>query len=697
MEISIPQKLQHEDALLRAIFEDSAMGIVVINEEGFIVKINPFAAHMLGYALDELIGQQSEILVPDSFRSEYLKQLKSYFEKPKSCFIGDEGNLFVRRKDGENFPIDISLSYYHSEGNINVIAIINDIAKRKEKENELRTNERLLKESETKAQILFDHSAIMIWEEDFSGVKLRIDQLKEEGVEDFRSYFSSASEEVVRLAGLVEVIQVNQETLNFYNVQSKEELVTSLPEWFVDESWNIFEEELIALAEGASSFEGEIPVVSPSGEHKVLLVRLSVRPERMNDLSSVLVSFIDITELKKNEALLKEKEQQLLSYSNQLKEKVDIRTKELAESQAKLLEAQQVAGLGYVEYNLISGTINGSKQLFEIYELDSDDPISFEQYNSYVHPEDKEYLLKKMTHAQNNNELYVNEHRVITAKGNVRHIFTKTIRIIKNSLGEAIERRGIVQDITALKIMEHELKENQVKLESALMKERELGELKSRFVSMASHEFRTPLTTILSSSNLVELHLERGNFDRFPKHINNIRSAVKNLTSILGDFLSLEKLEAGKVQFDPEQVDLTDFVGIIIEELKLLAIDDQEIIYRHSGDQTAYIDQYLVRNILINLLSNAIKYSPDGGHIDLHVENGPSNLVIKVKDRGIGIPEGEQQEMFSRFFRASNVSTIQGTGIGLTIVKRYLDIMKGTIRFESQMDKGTTFIVEIPR
>jgi len=151
------------------------------------------------------------------------------------------------------------------------------------------------------------------------------------------------------------------------------------------------------------------------------------------------------------------------------------------------------------------------------------------------------------------------------------------------------------------------------------------------------------------------------------------------------------------VQFNPESVDLCEFVSAILEEINLLVADNQKINYIHSGDKEANIDQHPVRNILINLLSNAVKYSPNGKDIDLHINRKKSSLVISVKDRGIGIPEDQHEQMFGRFFRADNAANIQGTGIGLTIVKRYLDIMNGSINFESQLDVGTTFTVKIPQ
>ncbi|HHG86695.1 MAG TPA: PAS domain-containing sensor histidine kinase, partial [Bacteroidetes bacterium] len=230
----------------------------------------------------------------------------------------------------------------------------------------------------------------------------------------------------------------------------------------------------------------------------------------------------------------------------------------------------------------------------------------------------------------------------------------------------------------------------------ALNKERQLNELKSRFVSMASHEFRTPLSTILSSVSLVARYTEPAQTERRNKHIHRIRGAVKNLTGILDDFLSLEKLETGNVRSHSEVVDLKELLRELREEMQEIAKKEQEIRLEYIGESRIGLDAKMLRNILINLISNAIKYTPEGRLIDIEARTQDGIARIAIRDQGIGIPEEDQKHMFERFFRASNVINIQGTGLGLNIVKRYLDLMGGTIYFESRAGAGTTFFVEVP-
>lgn len=231
----------------------------------------------------------------------------------------------------------------------------------------------------------------------------------------------------------------------------------------------------------------------------------------------------------------------------------------------------------------------------------------------------------------------------------------------------------------------------------ALEKERELNELKSKFVSIASHEFRTPLSTIMSSASLVSQYLQRGDTQNIDKHTARIKSNVNHLTAILNDFLSLGKLEEGRIEINYEEMNVYDFLKEIQEELKSSLKAGQKIIVEcpESVDKV-YSDPRILRNSLFNLLSNASKYSAEDKNIYLDCDVKSDCMTIIVKDEGIGIPEDDKKHMFDRFFRASNATNIQGTGLGLNIVKRYIDLLDGDISFESEYQKGSTFTLSIP-
>lgn len=239
-----------------------------------------------------------------------------------------------------------------------------------------------------------------------------------------------------------------------------------------------------------------------------------------------------------------------------------------------------------------------------------------------------------------------------------------------------------------------ELSENELNL--ALAKEKELNELKSRFVSMASHEFRTPLSTIMSSASLISKYKDESHNDKRQKHVNRIKSAVTNLTGILNDFLSLSKIEEGKVQVSNGDINIQDLCDLVVDEVKGLLKNNQRIEQDHESKIVIHSDKRILKNVLFNLISNAIKYSNPEGVITCKLRTHQNNLIIDIKDQGIGIPENEQKYMFERFFRASNVETIQGTGLGLNIVKRYVELLGGEISFKSKLGVGTTFTIIIP-
>lgn len=237
-------------------------------------------------------------------------------------------------------------------------------------------------------------------------------------------------------------------------------------------------------------------------------------------------------------------------------------------------------------------------------------------------------------------------------------------------------------------------KEAEEKMQQALESEIQLNKLKSNFISLASHEFRTPLSTILSSAFLLESYVAGENKDKLDKHVSRIRASVNLLTSVLDEFLSLTKIEEGKVEPKIEKVNLKDTLESLCQNSKIMAKSGQSILYNHTGATEFYTDPVLVSNIVNNLLSNAIKYSPENAqiHVSSHIGN---QVKLIVRDFGIGISTSDQAHLFERFFRASNTGNIQGTGLGLHILKHYVDLLKGSIEVKSEPGKGSEFIITL--
>ncbi|MGB3207939.1 MAG: HAMP domain-containing sensor histidine kinase, partial [Crinalium sp.] len=258
--------------------------------------------------------------------------------------------------------------------------------------------------------------------------------------------------------------------------------------------------------------------------------------------------------------------------------------------------------------------------------------------------------------------------------------------------------RGITRDIT-------ERKQAEIEIVKALEKEKELSELKSSFVSMTSHEFRTPMSTILSSSELLEHYHHKFTEEKRLAHLHRIQSAIHQMTQLLNDVLTIGKAEAKQLKFQPELLNLGEFCQKLTEEMQLSIGNSHEIIFSQEGEiRPSYLDEKLLRHIFSNLLSNAVKYSPQASTVywQLKIEsNGVANpveerAIFQVQDRGIGIPDADQKRLFDSFFRGTNVGMIPGTGLGLAILKNCVDLHGGEISLSSKIGVGTTFTVILP-
>ncbi|HEY9670659.1 MAG TPA: ATP-binding protein [Waterburya sp.] len=235
------------------------------------------------------------------------------------------------------------------------------------------------------------------------------------------------------------------------------------------------------------------------------------------------------------------------------------------------------------------------------------------------------------------------------------------------------------------------------RIRQALEKEKELSELKSRFIAITSHEFRTPLATIHSSSVLLERYCRDSMNEKKGKHFQQIQTSIDQMLHLLDDVLVIGKADAGKLEFKPAPLDLLAFSRSLVEELQLNAGSQHTITFISSGESTnACMDEKLLRRILTNLISNAIKYSIEGGEVVFQLSCQDEAATFCVQDQGIGIPLDDQKQLFTPFYRATNVSKIKGTGLGLSIVKKCVDLHGGQIFVDSEFGRGTKFTVKLP-
>ncbi|MCD2422151.1 PAS domain-containing sensor histidine kinase [Niabella pedocola] len=510
------------------LFTNASLGIMVANEQGTIVLANPFLLNQFGYSEKELLGQKIEQLIPERYHSRHITHVHHYNEHPKNRPMGLGLDLYAIRKNGTEFPVEVSLGSYQTDQGKYVIAFLSDISKRKEAEQALQ----------------------------------QLNEALEQKVEERTVTLKST---VKQLASLIAETEAKDTELNRINI-------------FLKNIWN-HAEAIIIVTDDA----GIIKMINPAAER-------------------------------------------LLSYSE-------------TELIGKRTPAVFLDETGISLASLIDKAGNGTSNEAEVYYKRKDDshfPVS------------------------------------------------QTFTAMRNTQGTIEGYLMIAMDISKRKKAETDLL-------VALQKEKELSELKSRFVSIASHEFRTPLSTVLSSAYLISKYAEKEDQYRRDKHIQRIVSAVNMLTDILNDFLSVGKIEEGKIQLRRTVFDIEQHLTQTTNELIGLLKNNQQIHYRHEGALQIELDPSLIKHILINLLSNAIKFSPEGSVIELQSTRTPGNLKISVTDNGIGISAEDQLHLFERFFRAANATNIQGTGLGLHIVSKYVELLNGTINCRSQLDAGTTF------
>ncbi|HSM62906.1 MAG TPA: PAS domain-containing sensor histidine kinase [Gillisia sp.] len=275
----------------------------------------------------------------------------------------------------------------------------------------------------------------------------------------------------------------------------------------------------------------------------------------------------------------------------------------------------------------------------------------------------------------------------------------KQIQELNLKLEDRIAERTIKLNKTVLELKSeiYKRKKAEVLIKESLKRERELNELKTKFLSLVSHEFKTPLGGILTSASLIGKYKTSEDQAKREKHINTITNKVRYLNNILIDFLSIEKLESGKSLYKIKNFSLDQLITEVIYDTNMILKEGQKINYPHDLDGiTLNSDERILELILFNILNNAIKYSPENKSIDISTSFKKDKLIITIKDYGIGIPEEEQKFIFNRYFRAENALLDQGTGIGLNIAKSHLENLGGTIYFESQEGIGSSFTVEIP-
>jgi PAS domain S-box-containing protein len=489
--------LQESEEKFRLLMDAAPVAIVITNAMGAINLVNEQTEMLFGYPRTELIGQSVDILVPDTSRVRHATNRATYMAMPRVRRMGSGLELFARRKDGREFPVEIELSYIEIRNGMTVMSFVVDITERKRIAAELEQQRTFLRE-------VIDASPSMIF------------------VKDYDARF----------------VLVNPMVAKMYNTTVEALLGKS------DADFN------------------------PNA----------------------------------------------------------------TEVEAFLAADRRV--------------------------ITSGEPLFVEE-------------------------------PVTAASGDIHWLQTTKVPVVSVD-GKAKFVLGVATDIT-------ERKKSEEALQQAFVKEKELSELKSRFVAMASHEFRTPLATILVITETLSAYRHRLPDEQIDQRLDRIKEQVDHLRAIMDDVLLLGRMQAQHIEANRVKLDLDSLCRSVLDEFQSLPNVTHHLEYTCNATlREIRLDRKLMRQVISNLVSNAIKYSPEGKTVKVSLDYADRTLVLKVSDQGIGIPEADLPHLFEPFHRSGNVGTIAGTGLGLAITKESVELHGGTITVESQTGVGTTFTVRIP-
>ncbi len=642
-----------------AIFANVPLSVLICGKGGNITDINPFARKEFGYSAEEIIGKKMKsILIPLSPASRHT--LKTPLPAGTASFKGI-------RKDGTEFPVHLKRSKYDDEKNIHTIYFITNIAG-KEKDGIAAEKININTENKiTGRETRFTNNLPQLLNSDQS-------------LENVRAFQKA----ILDYAGAMIIVTDVNGLIKFFNHEaslntgySKEEVVNKKTPLIlhdkdeIDRKQNEFskrtgvkaENEFLVLVEkakmGVHEEEEFTYIRKDKTRFPVSLTVTAVKDDKGNVIGFIEVA-VDISERRKVEDELRKIKKLFLQL---LKNYPD--------------------GIVSIINNEFRFVYTGG-ELHDRLNSDQSQLIGAELFPNFP-VSLRSIIREKLKTVFSGGVTISNFEFPETIAGGI--YMMDTFPLIEE--GGVVSKAGlIIRNISAQKLTERELRK-------ALEKEKELGEMKSRFVSMASHEFRTPLSTILSSSYLIEKYTTTDDQPKRQKHLQRIISSVSILTDILNDFLSLGKIEEGKVEVKYSRFNLEEMFGDTIKEIVPTLKRNQVIDYVHEGNPEVFLDKSLLKFILLNLVSNARKFSPENSLIEIKTGHRNEQVILSVRDHGIGISEQDQAHLMERFFRGANATNIQGTGLGLNIVAKYVEMMAGMLTFNSELEKGTEFIITL--
>jgi len=611
------------------------------------LEVNDVMCERLGYTREELLNlTPNDINDPDTI-GDIPKLIDQLFERKHLVFE----RVHVT-KSGQKIPVEISSHLFEFNDQIRLLSVNRDITERKKTENALR-------ESEERYRILFEDAPISLWEEDFSAVKQYLDQLRQQGVTNFRTFFEQNPEAIVHCVTQVNVIDVNKATMELYEAKTKENLFGDLiGQAFTKESFNDYKEGIIAFTEGKMVFETETVRKTLNGNEIHLVVRWSCPPGYEDTWEKVFVSLLNITDRKKAEDALQESENALRSSEE--------RFRRLAEASFEGIVI--VERLRIVDANHNFAWMFGYRlaEIIGMNLLDLIAPESRESAQSHIHAQ-SEMAYEGIGLRKDGKKFPFEAHgRSTLFQGRPARV-------------------SALRDITAQRQMDEARKE--------------LEEQQAEFVSVTSHELRTPLTAIRGYTELLEQKINEITQEQQDQCYQAIRRNIKRLEGLISSVSTLGQLERGLFNLNLKKMDICAFLMEALQPYQSFLDNQLEVQYKPKRDIFIDGDSDRLLQVLNNLLENAVKHtSKTDRHICVELKILPQTVQIQIVDNGAGIDPENLDRIFEAFVSIPTNFSAIGSGIGLYLARKITDAHDGSLIGHSEgKGRGSTFTLELPR
>jgi PAS domain S-box-containing protein len=656
----------------RRLFESAKDGILILDAEtGKIVDVNPYLIEMLGYSKEQFI---EKAIWDIGFFKDIVANHDNFLELQRKEYVRYE-NLPLETANGLQINVEFVSNIYLVNNHKVIQCNIRDITERKRAEELVLENEEKYKRLLKTLRMITDNVSDMIWAKDLNNHYIFANK--------------AMCEKLLNAENTDEPIGKD----DMFFAERERNSRPDNPQWHTFGEICRDSDPIVIETKKTHRFD-------EYGNVKNKFLFLDVIKSPLYDEKGELIGTVgagrDITNEKKIEKELQESEEKFRLITENSADAIFI-----IDNQGRYVyvNTETVNMLGYSKEEMLMFTIADISPKNRVEEYQQIFQQLLEKGRFFTEFE----LVKK------DGTIFPTDFNAVVLQNGFVYASCRDISERKHTEEELTIHRNNLKELVQLRTQEwnnanEELqiqiereKEIELMLEQSLEKEKELSEMQSRFISTTSHEFRTPLTAILSSTELLQRYGKKWSEDKQKDHFNRIIKSVEYLTKLLDDVLTISRTETGKINFKPETVELFQLISECEKDNKSLLTEKHEFRLNYNLEEKEFqLDRKLMRFIINNLLSNAIKYSPAGGKIRMTINQDQEQLIIEISDEGIGIPQEEVDKIFDSFYRSKNTGTIEGTGLGLAIVKRAIDIHNGEIIVSSELNKGTTFNIKIP-